>query len=136
VLVVAHKTATTPALLEAVRARAARSPATFHLLVPNPSAQSELTRRERELHHAQGEQVLERALPLIDQAAGAQTDGSVSVRHDPMDAIEETLRKGDFHEVIVSTLPHGVSRWLHADLPSRIAHLGLTVTTVTAESPA
>src|SRR4029450_4376030 len=36
VLVVAHKTAATPALLEAVRERAARGPARFHLLVPNP----------------------------------------------------------------------------------------------------
>ena len=36
VLVVAHKTAATPALLEAVRQRAARGPAEFHLLVPNP----------------------------------------------------------------------------------------------------
>jgi hypothetical protein len=50
-----------------------------------------------------------------------------------MDAIEETLREGDFHEVIVSTLPHGVSRWLHTDLPSRVAHLGLPVTTIVAQ---
>jgi uncharacterized membrane-anchored protein len=132
VLVVAHKTAATPALLDAVRTRAARGPATFHLLVPNPAARAELTDHERELHAAQGEHVLELALPLIDQAAGAQAEGSVSTRHDPMDAIEETLREGDFHEVIVSTLPHGVSRWLHLDLPSRVAHLGLPVTTVTA----
>jgi hypothetical protein len=78
--------------------------------------------------------VLGRALPLIDQAAGTPAAGSVSIRHDPMDAIEEALREGDFHEVIVSTLPHGISHWLHTDLPSRIAHLGLPVTTVTAES--
>ena len=36
VLVVAHKTAVTPALLNAIRERAARGPARFHLLVPNP----------------------------------------------------------------------------------------------------
>jgi uncharacterized membrane-anchored protein len=136
VLVVAHKTAATSALLNAVRARAALGPTTFHLLVANPSAQGELNDRERKLHHAQGEQVLEHALPLIDQAAGSPSEGSVSIRHDPLDAIEETLRKGYFHEVIVSTLPHGISDWLHADLPSRVAHLGLPVTTVTAESAA
>jgi hypothetical protein len=51
-----------------------------------------------------------------------------------MDAVEETLRDGDFHEVIVSTLPHGISHWLHTDLPSRVAHLGLPVTTVVAAS--
>ncbi len=50
-----------------------------------------------------------------------------------MDAIEETLHDGDFHEIILSTLPHGISRWLHTDLPHRLSHLGLPVTTVTAE---
>jgi uncharacterized membrane-anchored protein len=133
VLVVARTTAATPALLDAIRARVARSPARFHLLIPNPAAHAELTEAERERHHIEGEHLLELALPLIDQAAGTTTEGTVSVRHDPMDAIEETLREGDFHEVIVSTLPHGVSRWLHTDLPSRIAHLGLPVTTVVAQ---
>jgi uncharacterized membrane-anchored protein len=132
VLVVANQTAATQGLIEAVRARAARGPATFHLLVPNPSAHAELTDHERERHVEQGERVLALALPLLDQAAGVPAEGSVSLRHDPMDAIEETLREGDFHEVIVSTLPHAVSHWLHTDLPSRVAHLGLPVTTVTA----
>jgi uncharacterized membrane-anchored protein len=136
VLVVARTTAATPALLDAIRARAERGPARFHLLVPNPAAHAELTEVERERHHVEGEHLLELALPLIDEAAGAQADGSVSARHDPMDAIEETLREGEFDEIIVSTLPHGVSRWLHADLPSRVAHLGLPVTTITAASRA
>ena len=46
------------------------------------------------------------ALPLIEDAAGGAAEGSVSFRHDPMDAIEEALRGGDFHEIILSTLPH------------------------------
>jgi uncharacterized membrane-anchored protein len=133
VLVVARTTAPTPALLDAIRARVARGPARFHLLIPNPAAHAELTEAERERHHVEGEHLLELALPLIDQAAGTPTEGTVSGRHDPMDAIEETLREGDFHEVIVSTLPHGVSRWLHTDLPSRVAHLGLPVTTIVAQ---
>ena len=49
-----------------------------------------------------------------------------------MDAIEEALDGADFHEIILSTLPASVSRWLHADLPHRVAHLGLPLTTVTA----
>jgi hypothetical protein len=49
-----------------------------------------------------------------------------------MDAIEEALRGGDFDEIILSTLPRSVSRWLHMDLPRRVEHLGLPVTTVTA----
>jgi hypothetical protein len=56
----------------------------------------------------------------------------VSRRHDPMDAIEEALYNADYDEIILSTLPRAVSRWLHIDLPSRVAHLGLPVTTVVA----
>ena len=72
------------------------------------------------------------ALPLIEEAAGRPTDGAVSVRHDPLDAIEEIVHDGDFHEIIISTLPQHSSRWLHANLPRRAVELGLPVTTVTA----
>jgi uncharacterized membrane-anchored protein len=136
VLVVAHKTAATPALLDAIRARAERGPAAFHLLVPNPADHAEVTEAERHRAITDGKHVLALALPLIDRAAGTVADGTVSIRHDPMDAIEETLRDGRFDEIILSTLPRSVSRWLHVDLPSRIAHLGLPVTTVTAEERA
>jgi uncharacterized membrane-anchored protein len=132
VLVVAHKTAATPALLDAIRGRAAYGPARFHLLVPNPAGHAELTEAERREKHAVGEHVLALALPLIDEASGHAADGSVSVRHDPMDAIEETIQAGEFHEIILSTLPRSVSRWLHLDLPHRVAHLGLPLTTVIA----
>jgi hypothetical protein len=37
-----------------------------------------------------------------------------------------------FDEVIVSTLPQRISRWLRLDLPAKIRGLGLPVTTVTA----
>jgi uncharacterized membrane-anchored protein len=133
VLVVAHRTAATPALLQAIRERAARGSTRFHLLVPNPAEHAELTEEERQKKHLEGDHVLALALPLIDEAAGSHTTGSVSLRHDPMDAIEETLKNGDFHEMILSTLPRSVSRWLHVDLPHRVAHLGLPVTTVTAK---
>jgi hypothetical protein len=133
ILVVAHKTAATPALLEPIRQRARLGPARFHLLVPNPAEHAELTEAERDQKHLEGEHVLALALPLIDEAAGGAADGSVSIRHDPMDAIEETLQGGGFHEIILSTLPRSVSRWLHVDLPHRVAHLGLPVTTVIAK---
>jgi hypothetical protein len=122
VLVVAHKTAATPALLDAVRERAQRAPCFFHLLVPSPGPGG----------GALGEQVLALALPLLEEAGHRPVTGSVSPRHDPMDAIEEALHDGDFDEIILSTLPRSVSRWLHIDLPRRVAHLGLPVTTVIA----
>ena len=96
VLVVAHKTAATPALMNAIRERAARGPARFHLLVPNPHHPD--LRHPSEVTHpnvTEGEQVLALALPLIEEACGGRpTDGSVSPRHNPMDAIEETLHDG------------------------------------------
>jgi hypothetical protein len=133
VLVVAHRTAATPALLDAVRRRVAEGPAFFHLLVPNPASPDwHPSHPERRRKLMEGERVLAEAVPLIEEAAHRPTDGSVSVRQDPMDAIEEAIYNGDFDEIILSTLPAGVSRWLHMDLPHRVAHLGLPVTTVTA----
>jgi hypothetical protein len=126
VLVVAHRTAAHPGLLEAVRQRAELGPARFHLLVPNPTKANWHLREWVN----QGEFVFILALPLLEQAAGGPVDGSVSVRYDPMDAIEDALRAGHFDEIILSTLPRSVSRWLHIDLPRRVAHLGLPVTTV------
>jgi hypothetical protein len=122
VLVVADKTAATPALLAAVRERAAHGPCFFHLLVPSPGPRG----------HSNGEQVLALALPLLEDAGHRPVTGSVSPRHDPMDAIEEALHDGDFDEIILATLPRSVSRWLHIDLPRRVAHLGLPLTTVIA----
>jgi uncharacterized membrane-anchored protein len=136
VLIVANRTATSPTLLEAVRKRAERGHASFHLLVPNPAKSAEITDHERREHHQEAERVLATALPVLEGATGALVEGSVSPRHDPFDAIEEALREGDFHEVILSTLPHHISQWLHSDLPRRVAHLGLPVTTVTADAAA
>jgi uncharacterized membrane-anchored protein len=136
VLLVAGWTAATPAVLEAVRQRLARGPASFHLLVPNPSEHGEVTDGERRRHHAEGERVLALALPLLQEAAGGRVEGSVSIRHDPMDAVEETLRDGEFHEIFVATMPRSVSHWLHVDLPHRLSHTGLPVTTVRAQERA
>ena len=135
ILVVAHRTAATPALLEAIRERAGRGPASFHLLVPNPFVADWHpihTQRHEQEHLRQAADTLALALPLYDEAASGDVDGSVSIRHDPFDAIEEALAAGDYDEIILSALPRRVSRWLHMDLPHRVAHLGLPVTTVIA----
>ena len=133
VLIVANKTAAAPPLLDEVRRRAAESAtASFYLLVPNAAPHAEITDEERRRHHLEAEHVLELALPQLQEAAGRPIDGAVSLRHDPMDAIEEALHDGQFAEVILSTLPSHISNWLRVDLPERVRHLGLPVTTVTA----
>jgi hypothetical protein len=135
VLVVANKTAATAQLVNAVRERADRGPARFHLLIPDPGLGGW---RPSDIEHpdvSEGEQMLALALPLLQHATQSEVTGSVSVRHDPMDAIEEAIAAQRFDEIILSTLPHPVSIWLHVDLPRRVAGLGLPVTTVTAGDP-
>ena len=48
-------------------------------------------------------------------------------------AIEDAINLRGFDEVIISTLPTKVSRWLKLDLPSKVTGMGLPVTTVTPE---
>jgi hypothetical protein len=132
VLVVAHKTAATPALLEAVRDRAARGPAEFTLLVPNPAHGLHKVVDPEDQESSEADQVLELALPLLSEAAGSRVEGMIG-DPTPMNAIQDAINVHGFDEVIISTLPTKVSKWLRLDLPSKVAGLGLPVTTVTAE---
>jgi hypothetical protein len=53
---------------------------------------------------------------------------------EPLAAIQDAVNLHGFDEIIISTLPTRVSRWLRLDLPHKAAGLGLPVTTVTARS--
>jgi hypothetical protein len=123
VLVVAHRTAATPRLLDEVRTRARRSPCSFTLLVPRPYWDPETE---------EAATTLELALPLLDEAAGGHVEGAIG-DSDPFAAVEQAVEPGAFDEIIISTLPARVSRWLRRDLPHRVEALGLPVTVVTAE---
>jgi hypothetical protein len=135
VLVVAHKTAATPALIEAVRERAERGPATFTLLVPNPAHGLHAVVDPEDLEDNEGQAMLELAIPLLEEAAGAPVEGLVG-DPSPMNAIQDAINIHGFDEVIISTLPARVSKWLKLDLPSKVTGLGLPVTTVTARDRA
>jgi hypothetical protein len=131
VLIVAHRTAANPALLDAVRERAAKAPCAFTLLVPNPTRGLQRLTDPEDVAASEGEAVLELALPLLEDAAGGPVEGIVG-DPDPLAAVQDAINLRGFDEVIVSTLPHRVSKWLRLDLPSKIGGLGLPVTTVTA----
>ena len=50
---------------------------------------------------------------------GASADGAVGDAN-PLRAIEKVLARRRFDEIILSTLPPGLSRWLSWDLPRRL----------------
>ncbi len=123
VLIVANRTAATPLLLNAVRARAARSPCTFTLLVPRPYWDPDTE---------EAEATLELAIPLLDEAAGTHVQGIIG-DSDPFVAVRDSVTRLEIDEIVVSTLPARVSRWLRRDLPRRVPEFGLPVTVVTAQ---
>jgi hypothetical protein len=131
VLVVANKTAATPALLDAVRERASRGPCTFTLLVPNTAHGLHKVMDPEDQDRSEAETTLELALPLLSEAAGRRVEGLIG-DPEPLSAIQDAINLHGFDEIILSTLPTRVSRWLRLDLPHKVAGLGLPVTTVTA----
>jgi hypothetical protein len=131
VLVVANKTAATPALLDAVRERAARGPCTFTLLVPNSAHGLHRVVDPEDQDRSEAETTLELALPLLSDAAARRVEGLIG-DPEPLSAIQDAINLHGFDEIILSTLPTRVSRWLRLDLPHKVAGLGLPVTTVTA----
>jgi hypothetical protein len=132
VLVVANRTAATPALIAAVRERASRGPTSFTLLVPHTSHGLHRLVDPEDQGMSEAEQTLDMAIPLLEEAAGGPVEGIVGDA-EPLAAIQDAVNLHGFDEIILSTLPQRVSRWLKLDLPSKAAGLGLPVTTVTAQ---
>src|ERR1700733_3860129 len=71
VLVVAHQTAATPGLLDAVRERSQRGPVRFHLVVPRQPHGIHKLVDPQDASEEEAQRVLEVALPKLSEAAGA-----------------------------------------------------------------
>ncbi|MGH2841615.1 MAG: hypothetical protein ACRDKY_12410 [Solirubrobacteraceae bacterium] len=125
----ANRTADTERLLEAVRNRAQAGAAEFHLLVPatprglHRVVDPEVAGREEATSQ------LDRALTLLREATGDEVTGHVG-DSDPVCAISDALHEREIDEIIISTLPRRLSRWMHIDVPSKVRGLGLPVTHV------
>jgi len=134
VLVVANRTAGSEVLLDALRERAARGPAHFHLVVPStPHGVSWAA----DMHSGgdAAEHDLDGALERL-HSAGLEADGEVG-DPDPVAAVQDAANAANYDEVIVSTLPKHISKWLKVDLPRKAAHAtGLPVTHVEARARA
>ena len=130
VLVVANRTAESPELLAALNARAVRGPCEFTLLVPATphglawaADPGESGNEEAERHRAAFvDELRGEGLDVADAKVG---DG------DPLAAISDECNFTEYDELIVSTLPLRLSKWLHIDLPRKAeAATGLPVTHV------
>lgn len=131
ILVVTDHAEPSPALLDAMHWRAAVERVQFRVVVPNPArAEVHLLHPDRHEKAYEAEQVLRTALPALEAAAGDTVIGSVSVLHDPMDAIEHTLLSEPIDEILLAVDQHKLATRIHQDLPHRLSHLGLPVTVV------
>jgi hypothetical protein len=133
VLVVAHQTAATDLLLDAVRERAERGSARFHLVVPRQPHGMHKVVDPLEAGEDEAQRVLKQALPKLSAAAGSEVTGNIG-DSEPLMAIEDAVNLGRYDEIIISTLPMGISRWLKLDLISKVKGLGLPVTHIEAKS--
>ena len=124
VLVVANLTAASRELLEALKARAERSPIRVTLVIPaqGPGLAGREAARGR----------LDEALEGM-RAAGLDADGVVG-DGDPMEAVAECFDPARHDEAVVCTLPGRSSKWLQFDFPHRVARFtGVPVTHVVAD---
>jgi nucleotide-binding universal stress UspA family protein len=150
-LIVANQTLGGDALRAAVRERIAAGRRACHVVVPMTPPHYEAvawavadagfavplldTPDRAEAHEEARRRSAHRLEVMLDRIAaeGGEATGEVGVP-EPIDAVRAALEQEDFDEVLVSTLPAGISRWLKLDLPSRVARLtDVPVVTVEAD---
>ena len=125
----ANRTAESPELLDALRARAAQGDCEFTLLVPS-TPQGIAWAADM---HAGGEEAEQHRQAFVDELRGEGLDvGDAKVGdQDPLAAVQDECNLHEYDELIVSTLPLKISKWLHLDLPRKAgAATGLPVTHV------
>ncbi|HWO47113.1 MAG TPA: hypothetical protein VNM41_03550 [Solirubrobacterales bacterium] len=121
VLVVANRTADSPDLIAALQERAARRPLALTLLVPAVphglawAADMKAGWAEAALRAERaGDRIREGGLELEEVIVGDP---------DPFAAVGDVLHVREFDEIVVSTLPRTVSRWLAMGLPARLRRI-------------
>lgn len=136
ILVIANQTLGGSDLLQSIRDRMTQGPCEFTLLVPatahahSESTMDSLNRRlagaplsedmrgaaEADYDYARSQ--LEIGIEHLEKL-GAEVDGKVGDPN-PIKAIEDALSRRKYDEIILSTLPSGISRWLGQDLPHKL----------------
>jgi hypothetical protein len=128
ILVVANRTAMCDELKQAMLDRAGKGPAEFVLLVPATAhGASRVMDPYSEVGEARSHE--EQAVESLRGAGLDVVEGRLG-DPDPLAAVEDELNiKGPYDEIIVSTLPTHLSKWLKLDLPHKVE--GLTDKPVT-----
>jgi hypothetical protein len=116
-LIVANQTLPSQALADAIAERIRSGVTVFHVVVPATPVASGFTWDEDESRREAGER-LESFLVRL-RALGVEATGEVGDR-DPVSAVHDAIRGRDIGEIVLSTLPPGISRWLGLDIPSRL----------------
>jgi hypothetical protein len=145
-LVVANQTLGGPKLADKLREFMSAGPCRFYLVVPaTPTSQflepvsqplslsgvdggGGMLPDYNKIAKAVARRRLDTELARLREA-GAEADGEVGDPR-PLHAIRDALTREQADGIIVSTLPHRLSRWLVTDLPHRARRTGLPVTHV------
>ena len=108
VLVIANQTVVSDELLDRIRKRAAKGPASFLIVAPQSD----------EEEHVEADRRLRRALTEL-RGEGIEAHGQV-VHPDPYTAAKHAVHDESIDEIIVSTFPGEKSGWLRRDLVQRL----------------
>jgi nucleotide-binding universal stress UspA family protein len=131
-LIVGNQTLMGPELAAAIAERIVPGdPPDVYVVVPATPQQGAFTWSEEEANAAAQER-LDAMLNKLSEL-GIEATGEVGYR-DPVEAARDALRRHPVDEIVLSTLPAGISRWLGQDVPSRLkAAVPVPVVVVTAE---
>jgi nucleotide-binding universal stress UspA family protein len=129
VLVVATRTAACSELVDVLSDRAVQEQATFHLLVPaTPYGWAWLA--DMYSGGVDAERYLAAAVSRYREA-GIELESAQLGDPDPVAAVMDAVHFARFDELVVSTLPRHLSKWLRLSLPHRLRSVtGLPVTHV------
>lgn len=152
-LIVANETLAGDRIPALVEQRMANGPSEFHILVP-----ATRSRETRRLTAVAGDplsgyavvdavgldeaiardraEAEERLATFTAKLSGLEASFTSEVGGpDPFLAIAQVMERASFDDIIISTLPSSVSRWLRIDLPSRVKRaFPIPVTTITVET--
>jgi len=126
ILVVANRTAESEELRQALTERAAKGDSPkFTLVVPSAHGLAKAANPDQDAPEAQSH--VDNAVAKFREA-GLEIEGRLG-DPDPVAAVQDAHNMGSYDEVIVSTLPTHLSKWLRVDLPRKAeAATGLPVT--------